>query len=131
MSELNANDWAAQLDEELGLTSGSVPVAEPVTEPVTTEVLDWAAQLDKKLESTSGSVSESNVPSVPVEVDDTRLVPVAYDPEDLSVDSPPVGSFDEEYSWWDRTQKAWDNCCLLYTSPSPRDRTRSRMPSSA
>ena len=25
--------------------------------------------------------------------------------------------------------RAW--CCLLYTSPSPRDRTRSRMPSSA
>ena len=25
----------------------------------------------------------------------------------------------------------WDNTCLLYTSPSPRDRTRSRMPSSA
>ena len=28
-----------------------------------------------------------------------------------------------------RNDKAWD--CLLYTSPSPRDRTRSRMPSSA
>jgi len=26
---------------------------------------------------------------------------------------------------------AWDKSCLLYTSPSPRDRTRSRMPSSA
>ena len=25
----------------------------------------------------------------------------------------------------------WDKDCLLYTSPSPRDRTRSRMPSSA
>src|SRR5665811_2436545 len=25
----------------------------------------------------------------------------------------------------------WMNVCLLYTSPSPRDRTRSRMPSSA
>ena len=25
----------------------------------------------------------------------------------------------------------WDINCLLYTSPSPRDRTRSRMPSSA
>ena len=25
----------------------------------------------------------------------------------------------------------WNNTCLLYTSPSPRDRTRSRMPSSA
>ena len=24
-----------------------------------------------------------------------------------------------------------DNCCLLYTSPSPRDREKSRMPSSA
>ena len=29
-----------------------------------------------------------------------------------------------------RTQKDLNNC-LLYTSPSPRDRTRSRMPSSA
>ena len=26
---------------------------------------------------------------------------------------------------------ARDGSCLLYTSPSPRDRTRSRMPSSA
>ena len=25
----------------------------------------------------------------------------------------------------------WDKGCLLYTSPSPRDRVRSRMPSSA
>ena len=25
----------------------------------------------------------------------------------------------------------WASACLLYTSPSPRDRTRSRMPSSA
>ena len=29
------------------------------------------------------------------------------------------------------TQKAAHEACLLYTSPSPRDRTRSRMPSSA
>ena len=27
--------------------------------------------------------------------------------------------------------EAYDKDCLLYTSPSPRDRTRSRMPSSA
>ena len=27
--------------------------------------------------------------------------------------------------------KALEGVCLLYTSPSPRDRTRSRMPSSA
>ena len=41
----------------------------------------------------------------------------------------------------DQLADAWDKCasssennsigCLLYTSPSPRDRTRSRMPSSA
>ena len=30
-----------------------------------------------------------------------------------------------------RTRKWQDKDCLLYTSPSPRDRTRSRMPSSA
>ena len=28
-------------------------------------------------------------------------------------------------------QHEQDHSCLLYTSPSPRDRTRSRMPSSA
>ena len=27
--------------------------------------------------------------------------------------------------------EAWDHTCLLYTSPSPRDRSLSRMPSSA
>ena len=27
--------------------------------------------------------------------------------------------------------RSWNNCCLLYTSPSPRDRQKSRMPSSA
>ena len=32
----------------------------------------------------------------------------------------------------DAHDKYWhENICLLYTSPSPRDRTRSRMPSSA
>ena len=33
---------------------------------------------------------------------------------------------EEERAWFVRLQT-----CLLYTSPSPRDRTRSRMPSSA
>ena len=30
-----------------------------------------------------------------------------------------------------RLGSSFNNICLLYTSPSPRDRTRSRMPSSA
>ena len=38
---------------------------------------------------------------------------------------------DESY-WAERGRGAWlHDRCLLYTSPSPRDRTRSRMPSSA
>ena len=32
---------------------------------------------------------------------------------------------------WDYTLAGLSYICLLYTSPSPRDRTRSRMPSSA
>ena len=32
---------------------------------------------------------------------------------------------------WDETILGQTGTCLLYTSPSPRDRTRSRMPSSA
>ena len=39
----------------------------------------------------------------------------------------------ERYTSKEFMQKEWDGIwsCLLYTSPSPRDRTRSRMPSSA
>ena len=29
------------------------------------------------------------------------------------------------------SKKHWETVCLLYTSPSPRDRQKSRMPSSA
>ena len=32
---------------------------------------------------------------------------------------------------WKDEDGDWYETCLLYTSPSPRDRTRSRMPSSA
>ena len=35
------------------------------------------------------------------------------------------------YTKKEEFHKEGDICCLLYTSPSPRDRTRSRMPSSA
>ena len=39
------------------------------------------------------------------------------------------GAADDEVTYQRNTEAF--NDCLLYTSPSPRDRTRSRMPSSA
>ena len=42
------------------------------------------------------------------------------------------GDLRREYLLLDREGEVWRYAnCLLYTSPSPRDRTRSRMPSSA
>ena len=49
---------------------------------------------------------------------------------------PPTGYYSIDKNVWQYpVDLSWHNCysygCLLYTSPSPRDRTRSRMPSSA
>ena len=48
-----------------------------------------------------------------------------------------INNLEVEFAEWTDYDKMssvierMDICCLLYTSPSPRDRTRSRMPSSA
>ena len=54
--------------------------------------------------------------AAPADVDDDDVPPAAMDDDDD--DLPPI-------------ETCADLPCLLYTSPSPRDRTRSRMPSSA
>ena len=41
------------------------------------------------------------------------------------------GELLDHHEWEELQMMAKKNNCLLYTSPSPRDRTRSRMPSSA
>ena len=43
---------------------------------------------------------------------------------------PSTGGGTAVYMIWSESLKHWDTC-LLYTSPSPRDRQKSRMPSSA
>ena len=60
------------------------------------------------------------------------LDPNFIDPEQ----GPPVSIIcDGIFKWWENVSEAYEAgtplSCLLYTSPSPRDRTRSRMPSSA
>ena len=46
-----------------------------------------------------------------------------------------IYNIDVDDIWWSASDIGWivghSYICLLYTSPSPRDRTRSRMPSSA
>ena len=51
-----------------------------------------------------------------------------WDPEELYHPVPPEKG---QYNYWDKNPEHFNYTCLLYTSPSPRDRTRSRMPSSA
>ena len=54
---------------------------------------------------------------------------IKLDKEFTSKEIKIVGLYDP--SEYGLSMDMWSNSCLLYTSPSPRDRTRSRMPSSA
>ena len=70
-----------------------------------------------------------------VETDNTISEPITYTPfgdttgETSLTESYTGQTFEPELATYD--YHADPNTCLLYTSPSPRDRTRSRMPSSA
>ena len=44
---------------------------------------------------------------------------------------PPITRVDQAIAYRDRILEALPEGCLLYTSPSPRDKRQSRMPSSA
>ena len=66
-----------------------------------------------------------------------KMEPLAY-PETkktATVDTYFGTEVNDPYRWLEDDKSdetaAWVKDCLLYTSPSPRDRTRSRMPSSA
>ena len=52
-------------------------------------------------------------------------------PEMLLLDEPTNHLDAETIAWLQKHLIDYNGTCLLYTSPSPRDRTRSRMPSSA
>ena len=61
-----------------------------------------------------------------------EIVWPTIDSEHLIVDSKQMLILEKEMFSDGMPQEAlMEKACLLYTSPSPRDRTRSRMPSSA
>ena len=53
------------------------------------------------------------------------------DGRERDLDPRPFANLDEAKDYCRQTSGVLMQICLLYTSPSPRDRTRSRMPSSA
>ena len=72
------------------------------------------------------ALPESMLPVELPEVDD--YAPVSFDPDDAdSEPSPPLAKATD----WMTVELDLGDGCLLYTSPSPRDATLSRMPSSA
>ena len=58
---------------------------------------------------------------------------VVWGPDGIEVgkEESDLKGYDNFNLFFDRLQSSGVAACLLYTSPSPRDRTRSRMPSSA
>ena len=77
-------------------------------------VVDLAEDEGKQPEETSDTESP-----ITEEVEEETDKIEANDQEEISDDSP------------EEIKEESDEPCLLYTSPSPRDRTRYRMPSSA
>ena len=62
----------------------------------------------------------------------TKIVTAKIEVLGLNSDSPIYGGSGQgNLGGAEAAPVAWHGRCLLYTSPSPRDRTRSRMPSSA
>ena len=83
--------------------------------------------MTKKLEE------EFNLPSIEEakKKESTYDNPSYDDPFEPSTDIIEVQDVEKALSNAEKIDQALQNVCLLYTSPSPRDRTRSRMPSSA
>ena len=59
------------------------------------------------------------------------LVLAACDPQRISELKEGVSTEADVRDRFGAPENVWDEPCLLYTSPSPRDRQKSRMPSSA
>ena len=80
-------------------------------------------------ESAVGAVEEIRRPPSVVQVDQDKQSDdfVMTTPNDVTHDVISLDGSDTD----DAPEVISDSLCLLYTSPSPRDRTRSRMPSSA
>ena len=138
----------------MGLEPESVvePVVEPTVEPIVEvePVLEVEPTIDPGATIMDDGLLASDSPDEVVVVQPSVEAPIDHQEPELQETMPstgiaePGGAFDSQQVYADqpagskvhsfigkRNQKDQWNTCLLYTSPSPRDATLSRMPSSA
>ena len=143
MADDNANSAPVATEQSSETTSRPEYVQEKFWNAEKGEVnIENLASSYNSLESKLGSRTEDLTKQIRADIENEKLqnVPEEYKlnvPEldgnvslDISNDMPIV-------QWWNQTaknaglsQEQYDDC-LLYTSPSPRDKRQSRMPSSA
>ena len=79
------------------------------------------------------SAQEPTLPNIVIlYADDMGVGDVSYGDADAKIQTPNIDRIARQGMTFSDGHSSSGICtCLLYTSPSPRDRTRSRMPSSA
>ena len=114
----------------------AAPTADPTNDPL---VQQWGQQVGETLQARLRSMADSSKPG-PLYLAGLLWIDTETDAES---DAARAGYAPLQRAWLQRAldarprdllvarMEALGCPCLLYTSPSPRDRTRSRMPSSA
>ena len=100
--------------------SEAIALANPAVERISSEVWQLAEVSLEEVGSAAVHIRELEAAGFTITSRGTAGVPTAFIAEWSQGDGGPKVGYLPEY-----------DACLLYTSPSPRDRTRSRMPSSA
>ena len=101
----------------------------PELETISNQIYQHTIDTEREVVSFRGSTNYIDVTLDRITITAHGLLTgqqVVYSKDENTIPLP--GLIDTTRYW---VRKVDDNTCLLYTSPSPRDRTRSRMPSSA
>ena len=119
------NAMTGNNDIVLTIADTAVDTAQLATNAVTTDKIVDGEVTQVKLNA-DVTLSSIGAPTENVDFSGERIINVAepVDPADAATRAYVDAAVDTEIATRSQT-------CLLYTSPSPRDRTRSRMPSSA
>ena len=126
--------FGVELDGKSVKTPGRVALAMPTVEAAQLVAAEWSAVTDEinPLLMPVTRLANTAVDGVAIEMQAVMEDIVRYSSSDLlcyRADAP-AGLVEAQRTHWDPILD-WMDGCLLYTSPSPRDKRQSRMPSSA